>query len=110
MPYRPEFADFSLPSSFLQFPPLNGYTRPRLTLLTAKYVVVFHHLVIDHADYTETAHSRVEVSCVPPRTAIYLSFPYLFAQQRPCHHSVSVIVLNEFVDKSSAKISLPGFV
>ena len=106
MPYRSEFADFFADISFLQVPPLDGY--PLLTLPTAKHVVVFHHLIIDHTGYTETAHNRVGVSCVPPRTAIY--FPYLFAQKHQCRHSVSVIVLNEFVDKSSAKISLPGFV
>ena len=38
--YRPEFADYSLTSSFLQVPPLNGCSRPRLTLPTAKYVVL----------------------------------------------------------------------
>ena len=43
MPYRSEFADFFADISFLQVPPLDGY--PRLTLPTAKHVVVFHHLI-----------------------------------------------------------------
>lgn len=42
----------SCASGFFQIPPCDGHPCLRLTIPTAKFVVVFHHLVIAHAGHT----------------------------------------------------------
>lgn len=42
----------SCTSSFFQIPPCDGHPCLRLTIPTAKFVVVFHHLAIAHAGHT----------------------------------------------------------